>query len=264
MESEWQSVWITGASSGLGLELARLMDSSGEAAHIAISARSKDKLAEAETAGKRLAAHPLDVTDADAVTACVRQVEAKQGPIDLAVLCAGVWTIMDSPDMELKAMRLGIEVNYMGVVNAIVALLPGMLERGGGHIAIVASVAGFRGLPKAVAYGPTKAALISLAETLRGELEPKGITITVVNPGFIDTPMTENNPFPMPGIVPVEEAAAKLLAGLKAKRYEISFPPLFVYGLKALRRLPNAVFFWIVRTFILKSANPETVPDKGM
>lgn len=258
MAKRWQSVWITGASSGIGLDLARLMED--EAAQVAISARSRDKLQAAAKGHSWLTAYPADVTDADALKRSVKDMEKAQGPVDLAVFCAGVWTLMDSPKMDLKAVRLGIEVNYMGVVNAIDAVLPGMLERGHGHIAIVASVAGYRGLPKALAYGPTKAALINLAETLRAELAPHGITVSVVNPGFVDTPMTQGNPFPMPGMIPADEAARALLAGLKAKRYEITFPHGFVWAMKALRIMPNVLFFWIVRTFILKRADPEDEP----
>ena len=250
MPEKWSSVWITGASSGIGLELAKLLD--GRVEHIAISARSADKLREAERAGKNLAAYPLDVTDEKAVSACVEDIEAAAGPIDLAVLNAGVWFPMEVEDFNLAHVRTSNDVNYMGVMNALAALLPRMIERRRGHIAIVASVAGYRGLPKSLAYGPTKAALINVAEALKAELRPYGITVSVVNPGFVATPMTESNDFPMPGIVSVDEAARVTLAGLEAGRYEIAFPKLFVLGMKALRRMPNALFFWVVRTFIMK------------
>ncbi|MCW2308895.1 SDR family NAD(P)-dependent oxidoreductase [Rhodobium gokarnense] len=251
-DTPWNSVWITGASSGIGLELARLM--ADEAPHVAISARSADALEAAAASHAALAAYPLDVTDADAVKATAERITAEAGPIDLAVLGAGTWKLMDAEDFDLAAVRTGMEVNYMGVANAVAALLPGMLSRGSGHIVIVASVAGYRGLPKAVAYGPTKAALINLAETLKAELAPHGIKVSVVNPGFVDTPMTRDNPFPMPGIIPARDAARALLSGLEKGRYEIVFPTGFVMGMKVLRLLPNALFFWIVRKFILTKA----------
>lgn len=250
-ENTWDTVWITGASSGIGRELARQL--AARVDHLAVSARSADRLDDLAGEYDTIDAFPLDVTDADAVTACVRDIEARYGSVDLAVLNAGAWKLMDVADLDLKAVRAGMEVNYMGVMHALDALLPGMLSRGRGHIAIVASVAGYRGLPKSVAYGPTKAALINLAETLRSELEPRGITISLVNPGFVDTPMTQDNPFPMPAIMSAQEAAERLLAGLKRRRYEIIFPRRFVYALKLLRLLPNAVFFQVVRSFIMKS-----------
>jgi short-subunit dehydrogenase len=246
----WKTAWITGASSGIGLELARLLDE--KVTHLAVSARSQDKLNALASKCKNVISYPLDVTDADAVAANVGDIEATAGPIDLAVLNAGAWQLMDVADFDLSAIRTGIEVNYMGVVHAINALLPGMLARGAGHIVIVASVAGYRGLPRSVAYGPTKAALINLAETLRTELEPRGITVSLVNPGFVDTPMTRDNPFPMPGIIPAKEAAQRLHAGLVRRQYEIIFPRAFVFAMKSLRLLPNAAFFWVCRTFLLK------------
>jgi short-subunit dehydrogenase len=249
-DNAWKTVWITGASSGIGLELARLLD--GNVTHLAVSARSQDKLNALAAQCKNVISYPLDVTDADAVTASVGDIETTAGPIDLAVLNAGSWQLMDIADLDLSAIRTGIEVNYMGVVHAINALLPGMLARGAGHIVIVASVAGYRGLPRSVAYGPTKAALINLAETLRTELGPRGITVSLVNPGFVDTPMTRDNPFPMPGIIPAKEAAQRLLVGLERGKYEIVFPRAFVFAMKLLRLLPNAMFFWVARTFLLK------------
>jgi short-subunit dehydrogenase len=245
----WTTVWITGGSSGIGSELAHLLD--GSVAHVAVSARSSDKLNALVAQCKTVVAYPLDVTDAQAVSTCIRDVEAAAGPIDLAVLNAGAWHLMGVADLDIEKIRAGVEINYMGVVHALHALLPGMLTRGRGHIALVASAAGYRGLPRAVAYGPTKAALINLAETLKTELEPLGITISLVNPGFVDTPMTRDNPFPMPGLMPVENAAKKLLAGLKRKRYEIVFPRRFVWAMKLLRILPNAVFFALVKRFVM-------------
>jgi short-subunit dehydrogenase len=249
-ETIWKTVWITGASSGIGLELARLM--AAKADLVAISARSAESLSDLADEQPAVTAHPLDVTDAETVRACAQAIETQSGGIDLAVLNAGTWTLMDAADLDLKAVRAGVEVNYMGVIHAIDALLPGMLARGRGHIAIVASVAGYRGLPKAVAYGPTKAALINLAETLRAELAPRGITVSVVNPGFVDTPMTEDNPFPMPAIISAQEAARRLLDGLERRQYEIIFPKRFVYALKLLRILPNAAFIRAVRRFVMR------------
>src|SRR5690606_2739652 len=120
-------------------------------------------------------------------------IEAQHGPIDLAVLNAGIWSIPELPTIDPEEFRRSMSVNYMGVVNALAALLPGMFARGKGHIAVVSSIAGYRGLPKAAAYGPTKAALNNLVESIRPELERAGIRISLVSPGFVDTPLTSTN-----------------------------------------------------------------------
>jgi len=249
----WNVAWIVGASSGIGRELATLLD--GKAGKVVVSARSADKLDELADAYDTVKPYPLDVSDEHAVAGCVDTIERESGPIDLAVLSAGAWTILDPAEIDIAAIRNGVEVNYMGVVNALAALVPRMRERGRGHIAIVASVAGYRGLPRSAAYGPTKAALINLAETLRSELAPHGITVSVVNPGFVDTPMTRDNPFPMPGIMPAGDAARALLAGLENRHYEIIFPRGFVYALKLLRIVPNRLFFWYVSKFVMGGGN---------
>jgi NAD(P)-dependent dehydrogenase (short-subunit alcohol dehydrogenase family) len=246
----WHVVWVTGASSGIGLALALLMN--GKAGTVAISARSADRLEEVAAQHQHLAPFPLDVTNEHAVAATIASIEATHGPIDLAVLNAATWTIIDSAELDPAAVRRGVEVNFMGVVHALGVLIPLMRERRHGHIAIVASSAGYRGLPKSAAYGPTKAALINLAETLKIELAPFGITVSLVNSGFVDTPMTRDNPFPMPSLMPVEDAARSLLAGLERGRYEIIFPRGFVYALKLLRVAPNRLFFWYIDTFVAK------------
>lgn len=247
---DWKTVWITGASTGIGRALAEHMAEPGRT--IAVSARSRDKLAALEDEVTGAVAYPMDVCDADVVRRSVEDIESKHGPIDLAVLNAGTWSMTSAKGFDLDAIRTGVDVNYMGVMNALHALLPGMLERKKGHIAITASVAGYRGLPNAIAYGPTKAALINLAETLRTELASEGITVSLVNPGFVDTPLTQDNPFPMPQIMTADDAAIAMLRGLEQKKYEICFPYPFVLMTKALRLMPNAMYFWFVRKFISK------------
>lgn len=255
MDLPWKTAWITGASSGIGLELTRLMDARG--VRVAASARSQDALTEMASKGGATTAYPLDVTDPAAVAACAHRIENDVGPIDLAVLSAGAWAIVDVDALDLTAVRRGIEVNYMGAIHVLDAVIPHMLERERGHIAIVASVAGYRGLPRSIAYGPTKAALINLAETLRTELEPRGITLSLINPGFVDTPMTRKNPFPMPGLVSAPKAAERILAGLARRRFEIAFPFGFTTAMKLLRVVPDVVYFWVIRTFVTRNRAPE-------
>ena len=247
----WRTAWIIGASSGLGAALAKLLD--GRVNTVAISARSGDALEALHASSQTLAAYPLNITDADAVARCYRDIEQNAGPIDLIVLSAGTWEMVTPPDLDPKTFKKAMDVNFMGVVNVLAQAVPDMMRREAGQIAIISSVAGYRGLPKAAAYGSTKAALINLAESLHPELAAKGVTLSIVNPGFIDTPMTEVNDFPMPFLMPVDAAAQRLLAGLERKSYEITFPRRFTWIMKLLRLLPNAVFFWIVRTFMLRT-----------
>jgi len=244
---QWKNVWITGASSGIGKALATRLDG---ACKVAISARRGEVLDEIVAAGQTLSSFPLDVTDKDAVARVIDEIETASGPIDLAVLNAGAWSLMDADDMAPDAIRQGIEVNYFGVMHALYVLVPRMVQRGGGHIAIVASVAGYRGLPRSIAYGPTKAALINLAETLQTELAAKGVTISIINPGFVDTPLTEDNPFPMPGMITADAAADHMLSGLKKERFEIAFPFAFSRAMKFLRILPNGIYFFLIKHFV--------------
>lgn len=248
MTARWNTVWITGASSGIGLELARQMQTHG--AKVAISARSSDKLSAIAAENDALCAAPLDVTDHAASLNTVAHIEDNIGPIDLAVLNAGLWSPMKVRELDRDAIEQAMQVNYMGVINALDALLPRMRMRGRGHIAIVASVAGYRGLPKSIAYGPTKAALINLAETLRAELSGSGITVSIINPGFVDTPMTRVNDFPMPGMISADKAADYMMKGLLRKQFEIAFPKRFAFVMKALRILPDSLFFFLAKRML--------------
>jgi short-subunit dehydrogenase len=145
-----------------------------------------------------------------------------------------------------------LQVNYMGVINVLAAVLPGFARERRGHISWIASVSGYRGLPKAAAYGPTKAALINLAESLKPELDEMGVKISVINPGFVKTPMTEVNDFEMPFLMQPEEAARVTIKGLARGKFEIAYPTPFVAILKTLRLLPYALYFPLIRRSVLK------------
>lgn len=241
---EFGTVWVIGASSGIGAAFARLV--SGCSENVAISARSAEKLDQLCEQHTNVAAFPVDVTSAAAVAETAAEIESRFGGIDMVVVSSGLWSIMPSDEMDLAKMRDAMDVNFFGVVNTVDAVLPGMKRRGGGRIVIVASVAGYRGLPNAVAYGPTKAALINLAETLQLDLHRHGISVSVVNPGFVDTPMTRTNTFHMPGLITADLAAQKMLAGLRRKRFLIVFPTVFGTTMRALNLLPNWLFFWAI------------------
>lgn len=243
-ENNKRRFWITGASSGIGFALAERL--AGEGNYVAISARSVDKLEELERANRNVTAVPLDVTKAEMVHNAIDQIEAG-GPIDVAVLNAGAWFLMDAAELDVNKVRQAIDVNLMGVFYALEKLIPLMKKRGEGHIVIMASVAGFRGLPRSLAYGPTKAALINLAETLKPELEQFGIKVSVINPGFVDTPATKDNPFPMPDLITADEAARHIAKGIEKGKFEIIFPWRFAIAMKLLNILPNGIFFFLMR-----------------
>jgi short-subunit dehydrogenase len=235
--------WITGASSGIGLELARKLAADG--LKVAISARSADTLAASAALHANLSAYPVDVTDTAAVAATIDAIGRDLGPIDLAVLNAGVWHPMTAASYDREKATQSVAINYVGVLNGLAPLMARMAARGSGHIALVASVAGYRGLPKSVAYGPTKAALINAAECLYPELKRKGVKLQVICPGFVETPMTAVNDFPMPFKITAEDAAERIRQGLERDAFEIVFPTRMAITMKTLRVLPYRLFFWL-------------------
>lgn len=251
-----QIIWITGASSGIGRELALSFAHDGH--RVAVSARSADKLRELETASSNVSAFPVDVTDAPAVAATVAAIESTLGPIDLAIFNAGVWHPMTASRYDLEKATSSMAINYTGVTNALAPVMKNMIARGRGHLALVSSVAGYRGLPKGGAYAPTKAALISLAESLYADLKIKGVRMTVINPGFVATPMTERNTFPMPFIITVDEAVKAIRRGLDSNRFEIVFPTRMAIMMKTLRLLPYRIFFLATGAIAKREPAPKT------
>jgi short-subunit dehydrogenase len=247
MSSDWKVAWVTGASSGIGLELAKRL--AARKITVAASARSEDKLVALAKENSYIQPWPLDVSDAVATLTALAEIEKTYGPIDLAVLNAGIWQPLNAKDFDGKKLRQMMDVNYMGVVNCLDGLLPRLYQRGTGHIAIVGSVAAYRGLPKAIAYGPTKAALNNLAEAMKLDLDRAGIKLQIINPGFVDTPMLAKSTFPMPFIMPAGSAADIILKGLESNKFEIAFPAFFAWMLRSGRHLPHSVFYWFYRTF---------------
>jgi NAD(P)-dependent dehydrogenase (short-subunit alcohol dehydrogenase family) len=238
--------WITGGGTGIGRALALALAADGW--QVVVSGRRPEPLQEtAAQAPGAVHAWPLDVTDLAAVRRAVPDIEAKHGPITLAVLNAGMYQAVKLDSFKAELMAEHMRVNYQGVVNGMDALLPAMRKRRSGHMVLVASVAGYRGLPLASAYGPTKAALINLAESLKYMFEKEGLTISVCNPGFVETPLTEGNRFTMPFLMKVDDAAAALQRGIYARKFEIAFPTRFVLILKFLRALPYWAYFPLVR-----------------
>lgn len=245
----WTSVWITGSSSGIGRDVALKLAARG--ARVTVSARSAEALVALAASAPRMSAAPLDVTDRAATAAVVAAIEAAQGPLDLVILNAGVWQPMGASSFDAGKSAQSIAVNYLGIANALEHVIPRMVARGRGHIALTASVAGYRGLPQASAYAPSKAAVISLAETLKPDLARKGVTVSVINPGFVDTPMTEVNRFPMPFLMPADKAAEAIISGLEKRKFDIVFPWQMAALMKFARVLPYPAYFWFARTFMM-------------
>jgi short-subunit dehydrogenase len=248
MDWRGKTVWIVGASSGIGQATASALH--GQGAHVVVSARQASLLT------KFVARHPgsqalvLDATDRQAVREAAHQL-LKRTPLDCVVYCAGHYTAMRADALVVADMERHVSVNYLGALYLIDAVLPAMLSRGTGHISLVGSVAGYRGLPNSLAYGPTKAALINLAETLYLDLHGKGIGVSLISPGFVQTPLTAGNDFAMPALLTPQQAATAILKGWAQGQFEIHFPKRFTLWLKALRILPNRVFFQLVRRLAL-------------
>jgi NAD(P)-dependent dehydrogenase (short-subunit alcohol dehydrogenase family) len=190
---------------------------------------------------------PLDATDRAAMHAATERLVAAWGGLDLVVYCAGTYKPMRATDFELDVALQHQQVNYVGALYLLDAVLPVLLRQKAGHLSLVSSVAGYRGLPKSIAYGPTKAALINLAETLYLDLSPLGIGVSVINPGFVETPLTAQNEFHMPALITPEEAAVAIVKGWGAGDFEIHFPKRFTRWLKALRLLGYGPYFAAVR-----------------
>ena len=227
-------VWVIGASSGIGAALARELADRG--ASVAISARNADTLG--EVSGGRMHVVPVDVTDLTAMVAAGNAVRTALGGLDVAVLNAGTWSRFHVELWDSQAFADQVQTNLMGTVHALEAVVPMMLAEGRGRIVGTASVAGYRGIPGAEAYGATKAALLNLFESLRGSLGPRGIVVQTVAPGFVRTPMTDRNSFPMPFMVSPEEAARAIADGIARDKAEIVFPLPMMLLMKATRLVP--------------------------
>lgn len=241
--------WCTGAGKGIGRSVAMRLARDGVT--LAASSRTLEDLEslarEARSSAGRIAPYPLDVTDQEAVAAAVGAIERDLGPLDLAILNAGTHTPISAANFDAAVFRKLMDTNFMGTVHALAAVLPRFIERRAGHVAVVASVAGYRGLPSASAYGASKAALINMCEALKPDLDRYGVQITLINPGFVKTPLTDRNEFKMPFLMEVEDAAARIVDGLKKGRFEVTFPKRFTWGMKLARCLPYAAYFAVTR-----------------
>ncbi|NYT66810.1 SDR family NAD(P)-dependent oxidoreductase [Alcaligenaceae bacterium] len=231
-----QRVWLIGASSGIGAAIARDLLEKG--ARVALSARRLDALMAVAAGSVSACVLPMDVTDPTAWHSAHQRLTQEWGGVDLVIFCAAQYEQIRSWELHSDRVHGTIETNLASVYYGLEVILPSLITRGNGSIVLVASVAGYLGLPNATVYGPTKAALINLAELLYIELHPKGLGVYLVNPGFVKTKLTAGNTFPMPAIISTDEAARAILCGIEKGKFEIHFPKRFTLLLKALSVLP--------------------------
>ena len=235
---------ITGSSSGIGAALATQLATNGH--EVSGIARRKQRLTALSRKLDSFNGYAADVSDAEGLATAINKAKAKSGAIDVAILNAGIYQPQDGTKIDPQIYANHMTINYLGVVNALAGLVPDMVREGEGHIAIVSSVAGWRGLPKSAAYGPTKAALISLAESLYFDLVPHGLKIQVICPGFVDSEATAVNDFEMPDLISADSAASAIISGMQGHDFSINFPKSFTRKMGLLRLLPDRLFFRLV------------------
>lgn len=235
-------VWIIGASSGIGAALARELH--GRGCNVAISARRREEL---ESIGQsQMLVEPLDMRNHASVQSAFERITAQVGVPDVVVVVAGYWERMDAGTFDLAAFMRHIDVNVAGLAHCIDVVLPGMLSRRSGMIVGVASVAGYRGMPGSQGYGASKAAQLNLLESLRTGLRGSGVVVQSVAPGFVETPMTSTNTFPMPFMISAQEAARAIADGIESERAEVVFPKRMMVAMKLARLVPMS---WWPRLF---------------
>ena len=244
-------IWITGASSGIGRSTT--LEAGRRGYRLAITARRvalleqlKEELASNGGRPEDVLVVPADVTQLSEVRNAYAAISSRFGSIDILLANAGTNLPSHSSTFQVLAYKELYEINFFGVLNCIEVALPDMRRRSAGQIAAVSSVAGYRALPTAAAYGSSKAALTYFLESLRFDVEKDGIAVTVISPGFVKTPLTDKNDFPMPFIISPEQAALRIMDGIEGRAFEIHFPKRFTLLLKLLGLLPKRVYHWIV------------------
>ncbi len=237
-------IWVIGASSGIGEACARQWLATG--ATVVLSARSENKLQAIATDFERAHAVAFDAGDPHAWPDAVARALQACGVFDLVMFCAARYDEQTGHDIDVQAVQASFELNVVAVYRGVNLVVPQLLQQGHGGIAIVGSLSGYTGLPKAMIYGATKAALINFAESLYFELAPRGLSVYLINPGFVETPMTAHNDFRMPGLMKPDQAAHAIIRGMQQGRFEISFPGKLAFVLRRLSRLPYALRFWLL------------------
>ena len=239
-----KTVWIVGASSGIGRATASALHAAG--ARVIVSARNEQALLEFARQHAGALAVTMDAGDRASVASAAQSILAVTA-LDTVLYCAGYYRELRASAFDLDEMLRHQQVNYVGALHVLDAVLPHFIGRKAGHISLVSSVAGYRGLPKSLAYGPTKAALINLAETLYLDLHDQGIGVSLVCPGFVATRLTAQNEFEMPALITPEQSAQAILHGWAKGRFELHFPRRFTLAMKLLRLLPFRLYRNLVR-----------------
>lgn len=242
---DWRGyrVWIIGASSGIGAALAHRL--AGMEVRLALSARRERHLQ--QVAGEHDEVLPLDVVDRASLQSARDTLLQRWGGIDLVVYCAGLYTPMRAWEIDVNQIQKNLETNLLGAYYLAEVMMPQFDQNGAGGICLVASAAGFTGLPQALAYGPGKAAMINLAEILYTDLSPRGIGVYLVNPGFVETRLTQKNRFKMPAMITPDEAAREIIKGIGKGYFEVHFPKRFTRWMKLLACLPDRLRFYLLR-----------------
>ncbi len=240
-----KTIWITGGSTGIGKALA--IKFANEGWNVAVSARRTELLSELAKINENIYSFPLDVTDIEQCKNVSSKIISKFNFIDICVFGTGIHDPNSEKVFNLEKIREIIEINFFGVMNCVNSVYSHFTEKKNGKISIISSVAGYRGLPAAGAYCASKSALTSFTESLYFDMKRKNVHVTLISPGFIKTPMTDKNKFPMPFIKSANFAAIKIFDGLtKKNNFEIHFPKIFTYLMKIIQILPNWLYFGVI------------------
>jgi short-subunit dehydrogenase len=241
-------VLVTGASSGIGRALSIELGQKG--ATVGLLARRAEVLnqivAEVESAGGRALSLPVDVRDADAVRTAADELRAKFGRIDVLIANAGVGVTSDARDLNPTDVANVININVLGAVNSVAAVLPEMIEQGSGQLVVISSLAAYRGLPKSGAYCASKAAVSAFFESLRVDLRGTGLDVTIIHPGFIKTPLTAGREAQMPYLMELDDAVKKIVNAIEKRKKSYAFPWQLASIVRAAMLMPAPMYDRII------------------
>ena len=244
MSENQKKIWITGASSGIGKAVAEKFAAEGW--KVAVSARRKELLQDMAK-DQNISSFPLDVTDRSQINNVFQNILKEFGNIDVCLFSSGTYEPKDEQNIDPDKIKNVINVNFLGVIDCVKTVEEYFKNKKTGHISIVSSIAGYRGLPNSSGYGPSKAALTNFCESIYFDFKKFGVRVSVISPGFIKTPLTDKNEFPMPFLKTVDYAANQIFNGLvKSNAFEIHFPKGLTLTLKFLRILPYKLYLFLV------------------